>query len=134
MKFGLLTFLTTVTLFGVLPIPVRLAAQNASSLMLLARARPQVRDRGPLLRASTRRGKLEPRRARRQAGPSLFFTASGCKPALNINRDFATRCSSTKGLRPRSAPNQRARLQCAVTATRRPSALGLRIASSSDCP
>ena len=31
MKFGLLTFLTTVTLFGVLPIPVRLAAQNASS-------------------------------------------------------------------------------------------------------
>jgi hypothetical protein len=64
MKFGLLTFLTTVTLFGVLPIPVRLAAQNASSLMLLARARPQVRDRGPLLRASTRRGKLEPRRAR----------------------------------------------------------------------
>ena len=31
MKFGTLTFLTTVTLFGVLPIPVRLAAQNASS-------------------------------------------------------------------------------------------------------
>jgi hypothetical protein len=31
MKFGTLTFLTTVILFGVLPIPVRLAAQNASS-------------------------------------------------------------------------------------------------------
>src|SRR5712664_1503672 len=112
MKFGLLTSLTTVTLFGVLPIPVRLAAQNASSeiinfdapgadktadsgqgtfpdsiseagaitghyidsnnvnhgscavpgatsssrSMLPARARPQVRDRGPFLRASTRRG------------------------------------------------------------------------------
>jgi len=31
MKFGTLTFLTTVIVFGVLPIPVRLAAQNASS-------------------------------------------------------------------------------------------------------
>ncbi len=31
MKFGTLTFLTTVALFGVLPVPVRLAAQNASS-------------------------------------------------------------------------------------------------------
>jgi hypothetical protein len=31
MKFGTLTFLATATLSGVLPIPVRLAAQNASS-------------------------------------------------------------------------------------------------------
>jgi hypothetical protein len=31
MKFGTLTFLTAVILVGVLPIPVRLAAQNASS-------------------------------------------------------------------------------------------------------
>jgi hypothetical protein len=31
MKFGTSTFLSTVILFGVLPIPVRLAAQNASS-------------------------------------------------------------------------------------------------------
>jgi hypothetical protein len=34
MKFGTLTYLTAVTLFGVLPIPARLAAQNASSKII----------------------------------------------------------------------------------------------------
>jgi hypothetical protein len=34
MKFGTLTFLTAVTLFGVPPIPVLLAAQNASSKII----------------------------------------------------------------------------------------------------
>jgi len=60
MKFGLLTFLTTVTLFGVLPIPVRLAAQNASSEIInfdaAGAARPQVRDRGPYPKSINKAG------------------------------------------------------------------------------